>query len=927
MKNNNFTYINNPNYKIGIKNLTKEQLQAGLPSYDTLEDKINKIRIESIHAERKLLTSEPFQSMKYDNIFSILGGRGAGKTSVLISIYDELKKDNRNIMLPIIMPELIDNEENLINWLISSIEKNLVQLENNIKYNVSNKKNTVLSQMCSDYRFYERCTFNNDNVLRTKFNTLKNSYYHKLYECKNSKDDFSTIAELKAQSVNCSFDLIGQFVEYWNSLVDAYSSFLYSLDNPNESISSMKPDQRYQPLIFIFIDDADLKPEIIHELLFIIPKYLSHPNVVVFVSASQKTLSYVVKNQMYYAITQNRFDLPALMDIEYKYNYSDSTIEDKTIKFHDLRYGREYDKIKRLSDEILRKLFPVYNRYYLKKYDQYQEKCQLKVFSDETSNCIETISLKERLKEIIKAYYDNIIRLHRERYNLYNEGSEPRDETIASKKRNFKILILENNTLKINTYYFSFLGRYPRDIMSVYYALEEMLKELEEVLIVFYRNNRAIRLENIMPLSLTEQIHDIVIKFLNAAISSNRNLSMFSRHIHDLIKRQLLHWQLYVDYAKILEIFKDEQYYDINKQNPDAFYEAFCLLNFVEQIIVLIMPQRQSSHGYMEFDELLKECNIKIIKNIGKDTDIRFKQYYTFHSLNIIPNFDSKRPEHQNNFINGILSLNLLNVSDIIVDSQKNQSWYDTLLNTIFWRYDPISRIQGYKSELIILKFEEFAGELYNDLSISYWNYFLKALTGEKSVEDTPSIKNEDAFIKNVDLLISALYQLDLKFVSNDEKNKYIELFDLGSQLDFIDDEDDKDIKRIVANINEYIISNSTFNRMDFINKLKFLEYTIEKNNSDYLYLKNWYRNYRLLLQNRILLDDTKTTYKTYKALIRCLKSNYRKYINFYVNSIKETIKTETSSLSFNFNDVKNNLIVKYNIIQDREWKNLLKKV
>lgn len=125
--------MNNPNYKNGIKTLTEQQMITGLPAYTTMRTKIDQIRREAAVIDKENLARNSFEAMKYDQIFSLLGGRGAGKTSMLLTIYNNLLKDEANIMLPIIMPELLDKDEDILSWLLSAMKTNLESLESRIE--------------------------------------------------------------------------------------------------------------------------------------------------------------------------------------------------------------------------------------------------------------------------------------------------------------------------------------------------------------------------------------------------------------------------------------------------------------------------------------------------------------------------------------------------------------------------------------------------------------------------------------------------------------------------------------------------------------------------------------------------------------------------------------------------------------------------
>lgn len=100
-------------------------------------DKIKRTREEASLINKAALLENDFETMKYDQIFSLLGGRGAGKTSMLLTIYNELKTNDENILLPIIMPELIDEDEDILSWLLSAMKINLISVRRTSNYTAS----------------------------------------------------------------------------------------------------------------------------------------------------------------------------------------------------------------------------------------------------------------------------------------------------------------------------------------------------------------------------------------------------------------------------------------------------------------------------------------------------------------------------------------------------------------------------------------------------------------------------------------------------------------------------------------------------------------------------------------------------------------------------------------------------------------------
>lgn len=952
--------ISNPNYKLGVKTLTNEQLEAGLPAYKTLEGKINKIREEAAKVNLNRLKEETFEALKYDQIFSLLGGRGAGKTSHMLTLYYEYKRKEENIVLPMIMPELIDSDEDIVSWLLSAMEKNLDDVEDKIRSSGYDKDSEESMEINSRYQMFERCVFNKRNRLRSQFESLKNSYYTKI-QSHYQTSNYSESQERKAQSVSKSFALIGKFVDYWNALVDVYQGYLKRPGSKAESDT---------PLIFIFIDDADLKPQILNELLFVIPKYLSHPNVVVFVCASHKTLKYAVKNHMYKETTLREFNLVDLMKVEYKYNGKNHIItnsdfdEGQNVKFHELRYGREYDKINKLSDEILRKLFPVYNRLYLKKYDRYEDKRLLPMLKDESIDCTEIVSLSEAFSKILRDFYEEIMFKHKKYNGLiepeYNKEKKESIEDDSNLEQEFIKILMEKKAKSFkldmdkyaNYFYLSFLGRYPRDMVSVYYALKEMLSTLQNRVYNLYESNYKFDSNNFeLPLWFIEDVYEIVIQFMDSAIASNRNLLMFSRRERELIKAQLLHWQLYVDYAKVLEIFREENYIEENIKNPAPFVEMLCLLNFIEQIIVMAIPHRKETHGTDVFRQLMDLCEIQIIYQ-NNDLDNMFLQYYTFTSLSIIPDFDIDRLEHQANFISGVNNLLLINENNRQEIARNNRNWYEIFVNTLFLRYSLYSQAVKYSKELHILKDEVFMGKEYRSLLDEYYSYIKKTYfvgekpTAYKKIGEIKTLLYEtlgqdekkilDSIFKQKNLTNEARIQLrniitrvmedyieQIKSVSDNltvsiRLNKPT-LNSLKYEADLLDD---KKMKNKISSLFDIISDEKSLRRIELIEYMNYLNDLIDNTDYEYLEWRVWYSRLERNINDNVRIELTKV-YHSFSEIIQNVKKLYKFYIVNYIEDDKEEEQINTDKLPFysEFKQMQSEPMGIYSVIMEREWR------
>lgn len=883
----------NPIYKSGVKTLTDTQLRNGLPGFDLLKSKIETIRENAANSHD--FDNSGFENLKYDNILSIFGGRGAGKTSILFTLYHQLKdemeqKNKINILMPLIMPELIDSSDNFIGWILASVEKNLNEIEGYIRSYEYRGDSSEYGSICKKYNFFERCSFNEQNELRKSFENLKKAYYAKSYNSRKSDLDYSTDLELLSNVSSKSFDLIEKFTRYWNVLSETYREF-FSEKNKNQIAQ--------EPLIFFLIDDADLKPQIINELIFGLPKFFSHPNVVVIISASQKILNYTVKNFMFEQITGKEFPLMDLMNVEYKYNYMGKDEEElsRKIKFHDLRYGREYDKIKNLTNEILRKLFPVSNRFYLKKYDRYEEKCLLKFEIGKDT----TVNIGDQFAQMLLDFQKDIFEMHN--MHIDDESFDDKQEILENKKYNFTLLersgVYYDFIPKMGCdFYLSFLGKYPRDIVGGYYAFLDLLKELRSILDDFYRNCESsgckYMLEDAVSEDFISQVYDACINFINSIITSNRNLKPFCRNSYDLIFKRRLRWQLYFNYSMVIDVMCDPRFIEENITTPNYFAEMICLLNFVEQLIVLVIPNRTTSHGDAEFCQLLKKCKIHIIKR-SDDLNNMFKQYYMFNSLNILQNFDKTKLESQEAFLDVVYKLDLAVISKgemYFSDEVEHRKWYELLYEVMFFRFSNILQIRKYSNRLFVLKEQLFVDNEYDNL----YSNFYDILKNRLFVLD-PSLFESSELFENIEfpynirsvanenilLLIEYINALSLNIEVEESSlgNKKTDIYSFYEELDsyYIPFELKIECKKFFDYLekNEFKISRSYL-----IQTLTSFENIIEnkKYSESNMLQSSWLIRFRNYLKENIFIELWNKHYQDYSDLCNEILKYAEQYID-----------------------------------------------
>lgn len=917
----------NPTYKNGIKTLTETQLKNGLPNYDLLKKKLQIIREHAGQMPDGVVIDGSYENLKYDNIISILGGRGAGKTSILLTIYHELEKDtdNINILMPLIMPELIDNSDSFIGWILSAVEKNLQDIEKKIKECGYRSDQSYYEQMCDKYHFFDRCVFNNNNDLRKTFEELKKSYYARIYNARRGEWDLSSDMALVSSINDKGFSLIEQFTKYWNKLVDTYRGYY-----------KKKYDIIKTPLIFFMIDDADLKPQIINELIFSLPKYFSHPNVIVFISASQKTLNFTVKNFMYHQVTKREFDLTELMRVEYYYNFepytfpkSQSPDPRQMVKFHELRYGKEYDKIITLTEEILRKLFPVSNRFYLKKYDKYEEKCKLKFeYSDK-----KVVDISVQFAKQLKQFEKNVTLLHQNSINskMANDDMSSRMMKKKQKEINSKlntIQLIDSINCDISSpIYLSFLGKYPRDIVSSYYAFSDMLDEILESLKKFYSENSDYVFGQPVSNELINSIHNSCITFINSVIASNKKLKLFCKHSDDMIFERKMHWQLFVNYPMVVEMLCKPEYYEENKMNPAPFVEMLCLLNFIEQLIVFVMPDRKSSHGHTEFYQIMKKCGIDIVKP-SNNLDLMLKQYEMYNALKVIPDFDKSKLEHQDAVLDVVNKLGLLNTSNTNMDEIANQKWYDFVYEIMYYRFSDISKIKKLSKHLFVLESPSFVDEYYIKTYNQYYDLLKKWYSSEKHSSQM-SIRVAYDLVEQMDSTIlslrNALNSITISFIDYNTTLNYLESF-----ANEIDDVYIYSSLRMAMKsfIDVFVKNKGNLNRLYLVNALRSF-YSLMPKSENMLSFASWHRRLTRILEDSatITIDDE----YYYWVLCDFIIDNAQGYLDAVTALSLKNFSTSKTMKSVEemrtiYENLPNDQYAKQYIknLHEREWDNLM---
>ncbi|MBS7148157.1 MAG: hypothetical protein KH083_07075 [Intestinibacter bartlettii] len=295
-----------------------------LPTYDYISSQIDDFRKNA----SKYNNGEDFSTQCYNNI-SILGGRGTGKTSLLIDIGKKLKEEN-NIVFEIITPD-IRNKEDTLGWIISLLIKEIKYIQE--KININNGYSFQCSICEKKYEI--------DEVVYE----LKQAYFLRksLYETVITNEYSSKIDYLNDNENRLNADV--ELREVFYKLIDKYL----------ELLNKDKKEENSTLLIFRF-DDVDIHSKRINEVLNTIMVYLSHPNIVNIIAADYES---AIEN-----ITIEMLQEDGVLDSEIlKLN-----VGDKSKNILESRRDRSYDFIK--------KVFPPMYRHFIPKLTN-EKKCEI----------------------------------------------------------------------------------------------------------------------------------------------------------------------------------------------------------------------------------------------------------------------------------------------------------------------------------------------------------------------------------------------------------------------------------------------------------------------------------------------------------------------------------------------------------------------
>ncbi len=308
----------------GARILHENEIKLSLPTYQKLKEQIEEVRKNAQRYVNNHNEKDEFTYPQVINNFAILGSRGTGKSSILKTLYEYLKKENgseidlkeiKNILLPTIVPENLVSHVSLMGCLLGLFKQPVNQI-------CENQKNK--NSLCPPEKYFIEKEY---RALMEEFVRLQQPYEQ------ISVREFSTDSEY-VRTMTAIFEAGNQFTIKFRNFID-----------------QLLAEYSQNAMLFIFIDDIDLSTNRCSDIVKTLLSYLSHPRIVTILAGD---------------ITV--FGEALTLDFLRQEQIPDTKFMEKSYLFEMSQYdGKEQEDLlkrkKQLAYEYLKKIMPPNNRH------------------------------------------------------------------------------------------------------------------------------------------------------------------------------------------------------------------------------------------------------------------------------------------------------------------------------------------------------------------------------------------------------------------------------------------------------------------------------------------------------------------------------------------------------------------------------------
>lgn len=822
-----------PQKKTGIKLLSEAQMKSNFSAWESFLEKIEAYRetLNEISLEDMLQADEQFDLM-YDMVFSIFGERGGGKTSVAFTLKQMFKKQwNGDIVLPMIMPELIPEGQHILGWILENLESTIIRIEEKIAND---------SDLIYDADYFTNCKFKNSNPLRKQYDKVRRDCYL-LIDKEYISNSFESNINSQIKRGKYSSELIKELSKFWNILIEAQKKTLNSTGK--------------QPLIYIMFDDVDLTPNRTLEIFSTIIKYLSHPNIIVIITAEEKLLYQVIEKYLrsfIYTIENKEEDF-----------YWDNLLKNNDEYYIEKFLENKY--VEKLTQSYINKILPPSNQYYIDSYNSCTRKKNFIQVLEFEHNDYKPETVELLLKRLIDKY-------------IKSRNSKKTVE-------NFLYWKTTNGKRGFISSYLNFWGNTSRQISNQYLIVEELLTQLTKL---------SDKKENIDINQFKEEIYSYIYQFLyrtmlaNGLMNSDKNkIKIF---LNKIWKYEYDEWELFINYPFIREIF-DGNTQNIWELNNEDIINVLIILYFVDNLLVIWdsgkdkqrIDKRQRVYGesiliYI-LDKLTPEEYSLVKRSENKKEGVNEILYYyekILEDTSQLTEFNIFSEVQVKDFIRMVFDRKRVYLSDNLNREERistlyewsieSPKWFKTIIRLLYLRYENIFRINDDIIYMVSLeqknlgediythsKILELENEIVETLSKLYLDSNSEEKVGNKSVDykniykydDNNEIKTlteiENNIIKNCNNEKVDIYKMTKKYL---EKNKYeklvqkinkVEKWNKGAKAkNQLIEKMNEIISLIVSNIYNILLYKfeyySVKNKEAFLKKIETIE---EENNNE----------------------------------------------------------------------------------------------
>lgn len=359
------------NYHIGARELELENVKLMLPNIGNIKDFISDFRKNARNSDTKL---KRLSYEKYDNFISILGGRGLGKTSIMMTIIKQIEShqyfsenhktisfNEYDLISSLIVPDDMSETSDILGWIIVVLEK---MYNDQIK---SYTRATCLLNREDDTREIEK-------KVENQFNVLKKNYQHR-------KIDYKNIINRQYQN---TIDYVNRSTEIQSQDFDVVETFRTLIDYLIEykRIINKRYGYEEEPLIFFFFDDVDMTAKYCGTIFEDFLTFLSHSHIVTFISGDYDLFCQSITLKMLQGENLDNRDIKGI------YSFGKNEKQYQALEMAKSR-----------SEFFLKKVLPPLYRFEIKTLDN-RKKSKLTYVKNKDSNDLLNKTLEELLANI-----------------------------------------------------------------------------------------------------------------------------------------------------------------------------------------------------------------------------------------------------------------------------------------------------------------------------------------------------------------------------------------------------------------------------------------------------------------------------------------------------------------------------------------------